>query len=187
MVAMQSFVREASRYIGSAQSLDPDFRGITDSDRFTPAEPNAAYNILAFFLTAGVFSMLGSHASAAVGLMRARRRAPDLTALAKACRAIRPSLGASGAVYATVIVTALAVPDTSIQLLFLPFLAAPIRWGAAGLIAMDTVGILRGWQVLDHYGHLSGAAFGAAYFYGGPYLWASTAKITSPKKPLSRD
>ena len=179
MVAMQSFVRESSWYIGSAQSLDPDFRGIKDPDFFTLMSPNFTYHVVAFFLTAGVFSMFGSHASAAIRLMRTRKRIPDVS---KARDAIMPSLGASGAVYGTLVLTALAMPETSIQLFFLPFLAAPIRWGAAGLMAMDTIGIVRGWRVLDHYGHLSGAAFGGAYFFGGPYLWARTGQFSYFKK-----
>lgn len=177
MVALQSFVRESSFYIGSTESLDPDFRGAAPPYLFTPLEPNYAYHVLAFFLTAGVFSMFGSHASHAIRLMRTKRRTSDLQTLSKARKAIRPSLGASGAVYGTLVLTSLAVPDTSVQLLFLPFLSVPIRWGAAGLVAMDTVGILRGWRVLDHYGHLSGAAFGGAYFFAGPYLWAKTRRV----------
>jgi rhomboid-like protein len=187
MYAMQSFLRASSWYIGSTQSLDPNFRGFADSEIFTLTDPSVTYTILAFFLTAGVFSTFGSHASHAIRLMHTRRRTSDIEALSKARRAIRPSLGASGAVYGTVVVTALAMPDTPIQLLFMPFLAAPIRWGAAGLVAMDTVGIIRGWRVLDHYAHLSGAAFGGAYFFGGPWLWAGTAKLMSSKKPSSRD
>jgi rhomboid-like protein len=183
MVALQSFVRESSFYIGSTESLDPDFRGVVPPYSFTLAEPNYTYNVLAFFLTAGVFSMFGSHASHAIRLMRTKRQTSDIQALSKARKAIRPSLGASGAVYATLILTALAAPDTSVQLLFLPFLSLPIRWGAAGLVAMDTVGILRGWRVLDHYGHLSGAAFGGAYFFGGPYLWARTGRVFAPENP----
>ena len=182
MVAMQSFVRESSWYIGSAQSLDPDFRGIRDSEAFTLTSPNFTYHVLAFFLTAGVFSMFGFHVSAAIRLVRAQKRIPDVS---KARSVVRPSLGASGAVYGTLVLTALAMPDVSIQLFFLPFLAAPIRWGAAGLMTMDTVGILRGWKMLDHYGHLSGAAFGGAYFFGGPYLWARTGQLVSSKTSSS--
>ena len=184
MVAMQSFVRESSWYIGSAQSLDPEFRGIREPDSFTLASPNFTYYVLAFFLTAGVFSMFGSHASAAIRLLSARQRIPDPS---KARHLIRPSLGASGAIYGTFVLTALAMPDTSIQLVFLPFLAAPIKWGAIGLLTMDTVGIVRGWKILDHYAHLSGAAFGGAYFFGGPYLWARTGRISSSKESSSID
>jgi rhomboid-like protein len=186
MVALQSFVRESSWYIGSAESLDPSFRGIAEPDFFHLTDPNITYNVLAFFLTAGVFSMFGSHASNAVRLMRAKRQASDIKALSRVRNAFRPSLGASGAVYSTLILTALAVPDTAVQLLFLPFLTLPIKLGAAGLVTMDTVGIIRGWRVFDHYGHLSGAAFGGAYFFGGPYLWARTGQFLRSDKPLPK-
>src|SRR5271170_4669018 len=167
MIALQSFVRESSWYVGSGQSLDPDFRGITDPDIFTLTSPNITYHVLAFFLTAGVFSMFGSHMSAAIRLLRAQKRAIDVNSLSTARKAIKPSIGASGAsgaIYGTFIVTTLAVPNATLQLFFLPFLTAPIKWDAAGLIAMDTIGIARGWRVMDHYGHLSGATFGVAYF-----------------------
>jgi hypothetical protein len=63
------------------------------------------------------------------------------------------------------------------------------KWGAAGLIAMDTIGIARGWRVMDHYGHLSGAAFSVACFFGGPYLWAKIRQTTAPsssEQPLPK-
>jgi rhomboid-like protein len=182
MVALQSFVRESSFYIGSAESLDPNFRGVAPPYMFHLAEPNYAPKVLAFFITAGVLSMFGSHASHAFRLMRATRQTPDIKALSKARKAIKPSLGASGAIYGTLALTALAVPDAEVQLFFLPFLTLPIKWGVVGLVAMDITGIVRGWRVLDHYGHLSGAAFGAAYFFAGPYVWARTGKLLSSEK-----
>jgi membrane associated rhomboid family serine protease len=99
---------------------------------------------------AGVFSMFGSHMSAAVRLLRAPKRAIDVNSLSTARKAIKPSIGASGAIYGTFIVTALAVPNATLQFFFLPFLMAPIKWDAAGLIAMDTISIARGWRVMDH-------------------------------------
>jgi membrane associated rhomboid family serine protease len=186
MIALQSFVRESSWYIGSAESLDPSFRGIAESSFFHLTDPNITYSVLAFFLTAGVFSMFGSHASHTVRLMRAKRKTSDIKALSKVRHDIRPSLGASGAVYSTLVLTALAVPDTAVQLLFLPFLIVPIKVGAAGLVTMDTVGIIRGWRIFDHYGHLSGAAFGGAYFFGGPYLWPRTGQFLPLEKPLPK-
>jgi hypothetical protein len=93
---------------------------------------------------AGVFSMFGSHMSAAVRLLRAPKRAIDVNSLSTARKAIKPSIdasGASGAIYGTFIVTALAVPNATLQFFFLPFLTAPIKWDAAGLIAVDTISI----------------------------------------------
>lgn len=179
MVALQSFVRESSFYIGSTESLDPNFRGVALPYMFHLADPNYAPKVLAFFIVAGVFSMFGFHASHALRLIRTLRQTPDIASLSKARKAIRPSLGASGAIYGTLALTALAVPDVEVQLFFLPFLTLPIKWGVAGLVAMDITGIVRGWRVLDHYGHLSGAAFGGAYFFAGPYVWTGAGKRLS--------
>lgn len=59
---------------------------------------------------------------------------------------ILPSLGASGAIYAMVTMTALAFPDAQVFLLFPPGLPLPITWGVGGMVAMDVLGVLRGWK-----------------------------------------
>ena len=59
---------------------------------------------------------------------------------------ILPSLGASGAIYALVTMTALAYPDAQVFLLFPPGLPLPITWGVGGMVALDVVGVLRGWK-----------------------------------------
>jgi rhomboid-like protein len=93
--------------------------------------------------------------------------------------AILPSLGASGAIYSTVTITALAFPDTSVSLIFLPGLHAPIQYGVGGLVCLDVIGILRGWRMFDHYAHLAGAGFGALYWHYGPDLWDALRVATS--------
>lgn len=60
--------------------------------------------------------------------------------------AVLPSLGASGAIYGTVTLTALAFPDTQIALIFPPTWPIPIQWGVGGLVALDIIGALRGWR-----------------------------------------
>lgn len=60
--------------------------------------------------------------------------------------AILPSLGASGAIYGTVTLTALAFPDTEIALIIPPSWPMPIQWGVGGLVTMDLIGALRGWR-----------------------------------------
>jgi rhomboid-like protein len=84
---------------------------------------------------------------------------------------ILPSLGASGAVYASVMVTALAFPDAQIALAIPPSFPIPIQWGVGGMVALDMIGVLRGWRMFDHYAHLGGAAFGALYWKYGPVAW----------------
>ena len=63
-----------------------------------------------------------------------------------ASEAILPSLGASGAIYGTVTLTALAFPDTQVALIFPPTWPIPIQWGVGGLVALDILGALRGWK-----------------------------------------
>lgn len=97
--------------------------------------------------------------------------------------AILPSLGASGAVYSTLVVTALAFPDTHVGLTLLPLPSFPIYYGVGGLVAMDLIGVMRGWRLFDHYAHLGGAAFGALYWRYGAHWWdnlrVSTNKSSS--------
>lgn len=94
---------------------------------------------------------------------------------------IPPSLGASGAVYACVTMTALAFPQAQVSLIFPPSYPLDIQTAVVGLVALDMVGIMRGWRVIDHWAHLGGAAFGAAYYAYGPKLWARLRD--EPKAP----
>lgn len=73
----------------------------------------------------------------------------------------------AGAVYALVTLTALSFPQTSIALIFLPFFPLPIGLATAGLLAVDLVGLFRGWRAFDHAAHLAGAASGALYWAVG--------------------
>lgn len=59
---------------------------------------------------------------------------------------ILPSIGASGAIYSAVIVTALAYPHSEIALIFPPTPPIPIQWGTGALIALDCIGVIRGWR-----------------------------------------
>ena len=59
---------------------------------------------------------------------------------------ILPSLGASGAIYAAVTLTAFAFPETEISLIFPPTNPIPIQWGVGGLVLLDVLGALRGWR-----------------------------------------
>ena len=59
---------------------------------------------------------------------------------------IRASLGASGAIYSTVIVSALAFPQAEVSLIFPPTPPFPIQYGVGGLVLLDCIGILRGWR-----------------------------------------
>ena len=56
------------------------------------------------------------------------------------------SLGSSGAVYALFAVTALGFPDAEITLVIPPYFPINIQTGFFALVAMDTLGVLRGWR-----------------------------------------
>jgi membrane associated rhomboid family serine protease len=138
-------------------------------------ESTSKWHLLAFFLSgilkiacsqktnllpvsppAGLFSGLVSHA-VAVKLRYPRLLSqlsspvPAATTIASAARTLKtadiaPSLGSSGAIYATVTLTALGFPDTEIALLIPPTFPIPIQYGVGGLVAMDLLGAIRGWR-----------------------------------------
>lgn len=64
---------------------------------------------------------------------------------------ILPSLGASGAIYAAVTLTAMAFPHTEIALMIPPSFPIPIQWGVGGLVAIDIIGALRGWRYVAQF------------------------------------
>jgi rhomboid-like protein len=59
---------------------------------------------------------------------------------------ILPSLGASGAIYAAVTMTALGFPNVMVSLIFLPAISVPIQYGVGALVVLDAVGVYRGWR-----------------------------------------
>ena len=59
---------------------------------------------------------------------------------------ILPSLGASGAIYAAVTMTAMAFPDSQVALFIPPTYPINIQYGVGGLMLLDTIGIIRGWR-----------------------------------------
>ncbi|KDN42785.1 hypothetical protein RSAG8_06539, partial [Rhizoctonia solani AG-8 WAC10335] len=141
-------------------------------------ESTSIYHFMAFFLTAGLFSSYVSH------IISTRVRLPallrtltstsfktDTLAVSGAHGVIAPSLGASGAIYATVTASALAFPDASVSLIFLPFVSLPIGAGVGGMVCLDIIGVIRGWRTFDHWAHLGGAAFGVAYYRYGADFW----------------
>jgi rhomboid-like protein len=62
---------------------------------------------------------------------------------------ILPSLGASGAIYAAVTMTALAFPDSEVALFIPPSYPINIQYGVGALMALDTIGIIRGWRFVS--------------------------------------
>jgi len=171
MFALVSFGSAAFDWLGTQQ--------INHRDR----EPESTwmYHAYAFYLLGGIFSSLLSHVVAS--RFRFPRIVAALTtgsgatgAAAASATSILPSLGASGAIYATVTLSALAIPEASVAFIFLPWVQIPISAGVGGLVLLDMVGVWRGWRVFDHWAHLGGAAFGVFYYYYGPQLWNWTRR-----------
>ncbi|KAJ3047026.1 hypothetical protein HK097_000308, partial [Rhizophlyctis rosea] len=114
-------------------------------------------HMLAFYVSAGTLASLGSHLVSILWLQGRRR--------------IRPSVGASGALWALLAALAYTVPDTSIGLIFLPGFNFSMDQLIPALVAFDIVGLVKGWGFLDHAAHLSGAAVGYAYAAYGRRWW----------------
>lgn len=81
----------------------------------------------------------------------AKSSARPATDAAAATPTILPSLGASGAIYSTVIMSTLAFPEAEVSLVFPPTPSFPIQYGVGGMVLLDCIGILRGWR----YGHIA--------------------------------
>ncbi|KAF8705453.1 Rhomboid family, partial [Rhizoctonia solani] len=144
-LALLSFGTAANALLRNKQALVPS--GLPES--------TSMYHFMAFFLTAGLFSSYVSH------IISTRVRLPALLrtltstsirteaiAASRAHGVIAPSLGASGAIYAAVTASALAYPDASVSLIFLPFVSLPIGAGVGGMVCLDIIGIIRGWSFI---------------------------------------
>ena len=129
-----------------------------------PGESSLTPHFLAFYCTAGTFAALVSHLVLVVRFRRAIMTSParlypnahNNAQLSEKLLKIgsHASLGASGAVYAMIAMTACAVPDTRVQLIFLPFFSFPLAYGVAGAVAFDVAGVLFKFARFDPWAHL---------------------------------
>ncbi|EPQ56667.1 hypothetical protein GLOTRDRAFT_75482 [Gloeophyllum trabeum ATCC 11539] len=161
-------------------------------------EATVSYHLWAFFICTGLFANLFSHIAQARIIyprLLARIASPSTPAkglfrhMVNENTQIRGSLGASGAIYGSVVLTALAFPEAEVSLFFPPGLTLPIQWGVGGLVLLDITGILRGWRYFDHWAHLGGAIFGMLYYNYGPLVWEKTReamKVTVDKARVER-
>ncbi|KAA1468885.1 hypothetical protein DENSPDRAFT_834364 [Dentipellis sp. KUC8613] len=139
-------------------------------------------------VTGSTVTASSGSATASVTASTAAATASASPAAAEAAAAvprILPSLGSSGAIYSAFILTALAFPDGEVSLIFPPVGPFPMSYGAAGIVLLDCVGVLRGWKLFDHYAHLGGAAFGALYWTYGAGFWDWTRRNVLGEKPKS--
>ncbi|KAH9931815.1 uncharacterized protein B0H18DRAFT_871662 [Fomitopsis serialis] len=190
MMALLSFGSSADVYLTLQQRADPS----------NLRESTSQWHFLSFFISAGLFSSLVSHVATArikypqliAQLANPAKTAAPAASIAEGAAAVRstsaltgsealtsikPSLGASGAIYATLTLTAMAFPETHVSLIF-PRAEIPIQYGVCGFMALDLMGVIRGWRRFDHYAHLGGAMFGLWYYAYGPKVWESFREMT---------
>lgn len=123
----------------------------TPSDFPMPSSTHAPH-FLAFLLMGGLFSSLSSHLwTNLVRLPKLLRTLSSPARLSSAQalashQAILPSLGASGAIYSALTVTACAFPDSNVGIILIPFVSFPIWLGVGGMVTLDLIGLIRGWQ-----------------------------------------
>ncbi|CCG81134.1 Uncharacterized protein C13E7.11 [Taphrina deformans PYCC 5710] len=117
-----------------------------------------------------------SMAQLAAGVYAARRRGTSP----------RGSLGASGGIYALLGVVAWYAPTSSVYLIFLPFVPIQLGYAFTGMIALDTLGLVRGWHTFGHAAHLAGGLGGLLYGVGQvPEAWMAKRK-QNMRRYLSR-
>ncbi|EDO32215.1 predicted protein [Nematostella vectensis] len=110
---------------------------------------------IAFYLSGGMFASLASQ------VFRVLAKQP-----------IRPSLGASGALFAVLSLICIHLPETELSLIFLPWFSFSAGKALMGVVALDVAGLVFRWSLFDHAAHLGGVIFGAWYLkYGHYYLW----------------
>lgn len=136
----------------------------------------------AFFGAAGCASSLASHLGrlatvSAAAKSLSSRVAAALASSSSPAAAGGGSLGASGSLYACVALAALNDPDTRVAIPLLESLGnLSIGDAFLAILSLDVIGVLRGWRRLDHWGHLGGAAAGAAWAKGGAEIWQGSLR-----------
>ncbi|KZT72007.1 hypothetical protein DAEQUDRAFT_723650 [Daedalea quercina L-15889] len=174
-------------------------------------EATPKWHFLAFFLSAGLFSNLVSHVAFSrityprmIARLRSLSPAPPKSSETTTVRSflaqvfrrqpkfasspqerVPLTIGASGAVYALLTVTALAYPDSSLAFHIPPTFPLSAQFAVGSLIAFDIIGIWRAWRRFNHWAHLGGAAFGAFYWAYGPRVWEVFREISLGTLPSS--
>jgi len=128
----------------------------------------------AVYLSAGVISAFASMAACIV--LR---------------RPMTSSVGASGCLMALIGIMGVTNPNAQFSIAFVDMIVPhsfSAEKGIMGIIAIDVVGLLLGWRVLDHAGHLGGIIFGILYAkYGQKPIWGTARKAVLEKYKNIRD
>ncbi|TPX65469.1 hypothetical protein SpCBS45565_g05146 [Spizellomyces sp. 'palustris'] len=113
--------------------------------------------MVAFYLSSGVLASLGSHLVTTIWLRR--------------YRSPKPSVGASGAIWAILAGCASCLPHIPVGIIFLPGIQFTLGELIPALVGLDVIGLIRGWQFFDHAAHLTGAGVGYMYTEQGRLWW----------------
>ncbi|KAI9100632.1 hypothetical protein DFS34DRAFT_592514 [Phlyctochytrium arcticum] len=108
----------------------------------------------AVYLSAAVLASFASHLLSSFNIRKAK-----------------PSLGASGAVWAIIAGMATILPQLPVSIIFIPGMRFTMGDLVPFLVGVDVAGLACGWQFFDHAAHLGGAAFGYAYTKMGHKWW----------------
>jgi rhomboid-like protein len=163
MMALYGFAYMAFHYLKNQRALG--FPNLDENGN--TMNVTSKYQFIATFMALGVIANLAPHY---ITLLAIRSPALMQSSAAPALRP-HPGLGASGAVYGTMAICALAYPGTEINIIFLPMLPFKIGYGFPAICLLDAIGIARGWTRFGHMVHLTGAAAGAGTFLYGPAAW----------------
>lgn len=192
MIAFYSFGPAAFEYLHRTALVEsrPHSLSSSPSDELNMyrstaprSQSTSFYHSIAFFITAGTVASFVPHA---INILYRLPRTPPAvlqslfinpkpTPLTATSPSTTPrevpliamqSLGASGSLYSLFTLTALAYPSATVSLVFFPFVPIKIQHAVLGVVAFDVVGVVRGWRMFGHLGHLTGAAVGAMSWYG---------------------
>lgn len=137
---------------------------------FSHAAPlHFAFNMYALYSFSNIATaLLGPEQL--VGLFLSAGAFSSLTSLAHRLVTKRPfpSLGASGAILGVIAYICMTRPDSELLLFFIPISAGN---AIKSLIAIDLIGLIAKWKLIDHAAHLGGSAFGVWYALQGEQLF----------------
>lgn len=112
------------------------------------------YGFLAFYLSSGLISSLGSR------IIKTRMNT-----------AYRGSLGASGGIFSLLGAAANLHPHNNVGVMFIPGVSVPMGIGVPVLMGYDLFGLYKASSTLDHGAHLSGALNGYFLSYLHLKFW----------------
>ncbi len=121
-------------------------------------------HFLAAYMGAGVFASSVSHLFS------------HLLINLNPSRIMKGSVGASGAIWGLLVMFAMFSPDSQAGIIFVPGLQFKMSELIPALALLDLVGLVRGWQMFDHAGHLGGAIAGYLYWRLGREAWSKFQK-----------